>query len=129
MGLKLRFHPTHPSWLLSGSTDGLVNVYDVNVEDEEDALVQIINHGSSIHHAGFLNDVDVFALSHDEMFSVHRLSVSDADNDDGPPVDFGDLREKLACGYVVQVLRDPAGAVMVVGASHKARSSESMSDW
>ncbi|KAL8824491.1 MAG: hypothetical protein Q9191_005025 [Dirinaria sp. TL-2023a] len=46
--------------------DGLLNVFDISIKDEDDALVQILNHGSSIHHAGLLSDTELCAVSHDE---------------------------------------------------------------
>src|SRR4051812_11970989 len=70
---QLQFHPTEASLLLSGSTDGLVNIYNTTITDEEEALHQTINHGHSIHHARFLSNTDIFALSHDEKFSMYEL--------------------------------------------------------
>ena len=115
----MQFHPTQPRCLLSGSTDGLVNIYDVSISDEDDALLQVQNHGSSINHAGFLSHSEFFALSHDELFSVYRLNgQSDAAEEPSPTV-FGDLRPKLDCEYVVDVIPS-GGAEAIVGAgSHR----------
>ncbi|KAK2853345.1 hypothetical protein FQN49_005159 [Arthroderma sp. PD_2] len=115
---EIQFHPTRPSVLLSGSTDGLVNIYNTTVADEDDALLQVIKH-SSIHHAGFIDDTAVYALSHDELFSVHPVTCADEDDDE--PVDevkvveFGDLRPALKAEYVVQVLVDRVGSYVVSG--------------
>ena len=120
---ELQFHPTHPNSLLSGSTDGLVNIYDVSISDEDDALVAVQNHGSSISRAGFLSEVDFFALSHDETCSVYRLNeLGDSMDEEAHPAVFGDLRAKLDCEYVVDVI--PSGSVggveAIVGAgSHR----------
>lgn len=118
--LQLQFHPTKPQILLSGSTDGLVNVYDTTIQDEEEALHQTINHGASIHHAGFLSDVAIFALSHDEKFSIYELITSLEENAEvGPPVHFGDMREGLGGEYVANVIkREQGGAVVGIG-SHR----------
>ena len=51
---KLRFHPGSDNFLLSGSTDGLVNILDTRIADEDEVVIQAVNHGS-IHHAGFLS--------------------------------------------------------------------------
>lgn len=118
---ELQFHPTLPNCLLSGSTDGLVNVYDVSISDEDDALVQVQNHGSSISHAGFLSGSDFFALSHDETFSIYRLN-EEGESTDEPyfPTVFGDLREKLDCEYLVDVIPSDGGVEAIVGAgSHR----------
>lgn len=136
----LHFHPTLPHCLLSGSTDGLVNIYDIRITDEDDALVQVANHGSSVSKAGFLSpssssggagaEADFFfALSHDETFAVYHLNGEGGDDatDDGPPSSFsssatvfGDLRSKLDCEYIVDVIpsRNGSEAIIVAG-SHR----------
>lgn len=114
---QLQFHPSRPQILLSGSIDGLVNIYNTTITDEEEALHQTINHGASIHHSNFLNDVDIFALSHDEKFSMYEL-VTNLEEvvEEPPPSHFGDMREKLAGEYVANVIRRPdAGSVIGVG--------------
>lgn len=114
---EVKFHPTLPRCLLSGSTDGLVNIYDTSISDEDDALVQVQNHGSSINHAGFLSNSDFFALSHDETFSVCHLNEQGDSTDESSPTAFGDLRSKLDCEYVVDVIPSGSGGVgAIVGA-------------
>lgn len=99
--------------------DGLVNYYNTTIVDENDALVQVFNHGSSIAHADFLSDDKVFAISHDEIFSIYDTK------DDMPSVEqdsthtFGDLRPQLHCEYVVD-LANPRSSKPVIGAgSHR----------
>ena len=116
--MQIQYHPTQANLLLSGSTDGLVNIYDTSISEEEDALYQVINHGSSIHHAGFLDNLDIFALSHDETLSIHRLADPNEDTEEPSPTVFGDLREKLNCEYVVDVLRSSDGIILGAG-SHR----------
>lgn len=117
----MQFHPTLPRCLLSGSTDGLVNIYDISISDEDDALVQVQNHGSSIHHAGFLSNSEFFALSHDETFSVYHLNQQADSTEEPSPTAFGDLRPKLDCEYIVDVIHSGSGGVeAIVGAgSHR----------
>ena len=114
---EVRFHPTLPRCLLSGSTDGLVNIYDTAISDEDDALVQVQNHGSSINHAGFLSDSDFFALSHDETFSVYHLNEPENSTNEPSQTAFGDLRPTLDCEYVVDVIPSrSSGVEAIVGA-------------
>ena len=120
---EVQFHPTLPRCLLSGGTDGLVNIYDMSISDEDDALIQVHNHGSSINHAGFLSNSDLFALSHDETLSVYHLNDPDESTDEPSPTVFGDLRPKLDCEYIVDVIpstSSSSGVEAIVGAgSHR----------
>ena len=90
---------------------------------EEDVLINITNHGSSIHQAGFLSSDTFFGLSHDETFSLYRLeSAEQPDKDPAEPghVAFGDLRSVLNCEYVVDVLGSgDAGSAIVCAGSHR----------
>jgi hypothetical protein len=85
-------------------------------------LLQVIKHGS-IHHAGFLNEQTVYALSHDEQFSIHPLTNPDDDDDGGEateapsPVHFGDLRPVLQCDYVAQIPSSSTGTYIAGGSA------------
>ncbi|KAJ5651511.1 uncharacterized protein N7484_005234 [Penicillium longicatenatum] len=111
---ELQYHPARNNILLSGSTDGLVNIYDTTVTDEDDALVQVINHGS-VHHAGFLSESTIFALSHDEQFSIHPATNPDDPGQEPEPVEFDDVREPLSIEYVVQVCMGGQGPYIAAG--------------
>lgn len=114
MYAQLQYHPTRNNILLSGSTDGLVNIYDTTIADEDDALIQVINHGS-VHHAGFLTDRTIYALSHDETFSVHPATDPDEPTDAPDPVHFGDVRQPLGCEYVAQLCVGSQGLYLATG--------------
>lgn len=102
---------------MSGSTDGLVNVYDTRVPDEDDLVIQTFNHNASIHHAAWLTSTDIVAVSHDEKFSLYDLAEDRVTGDAAQ--DFGDLRRdaSLGCQYVANVLpkKDGSGAVLGAG--------------
>lgn len=98
----------------------MVNLYNTTIEDEDEALHQTVNHGASIHHAGFLTEVNIFALSHDEKFSTCQMVTSFADSvEEPPPHKFGDLRGMLGCEYVANVLARPGGGGVVGVGSHR----------
>lgn len=98
---QLAFHPTEANVLLSGSTDGLVSLFDVNHEDEDDALQRVLNPRSAIHCAGFLGDnASVYVATTDEHLSMYPLSESN----NSPAIEFGDIREKEDCTYIVNVV-------------------------
>jgi WD40 repeat protein len=99
------FHPTDTNGLISGSTDGLVNLYNTSITDEDDALFQTVNHGASIHKAGFLSEKRLFALSHMETMAIYCVYDADEDKEEmSGKVDLGDLRGLLSCDYVADIL-------------------------
>ncbi|MCJ1355321.1 MAG: hypothetical protein MMC33_005312 [Icmadophila ericetorum] len=117
---KLAFHPTQASCLVSGSTDGLVNCYNIDISDEDDALVQVMNHGASVAHASFLSTQQVYALSHDEILAIYNLNGPSDLGGDRPPLLFGDMRPKASCEYIVGLYPFKEGAVLGAG-SHSQR--------
>lgn len=80
------------------------------------------NHGS-VHRAGFLNEHEIFAASHDEKLALYDITTTSTDEEGqtsttgAAMVDFGDVREVLGCRYLagVGVKRDGRGAVVGVG--------------
>ncbi|KAI5288191.1 hypothetical protein KEM54_005410 [Ascosphaera aggregata] len=127
----LEFSPFNPRLLLSGSTDTLVNIYDTTQTDEEEALKQVINHGS-VHRAGFLSANAAYALSHDEQFAIHPLNAyvrgeattieqGEKVAEEPSPVDFKDVRNQLRCNYVAQVLRGSANIYIASGMTEQRR--------
>ncbi|KAI5299340.1 hypothetical protein KEM55_002275 [Ascosphaera atra] len=116
---ELKFSPFNPRLLLSGSTDELINIYDTSQSDEEEALKQVINHGS-VHRAGFLSPNAVYAFSHTEHFGVYPLNAfargevqtleqGEKAVEEPSPIKFGDVRGQLRCNYVAQVVEGLGG--------------------
>ncbi|KAL8744969.1 MAG: hypothetical protein Q9190_002857 [Brigantiaea leucoxantha] len=101
--------------------DGLVNIYDTSLADEDDALIHVFNHGSSVSHAGYLANDQIYALSHDEIFSMY--TIGDADSSDSQErQDFGDLRPRLDCEYVVDMMHSSSPLEALTGAgSHSGQ--------
>jgi hypothetical protein len=112
MYVQLTYHPTNSSLLLSGSTDGLVNITDTSIADEDEAVQQTFNHGS-VHRAGFLNETEVFAASHDEKFALYDMA--EQTHTGAATVDFGDVRTLLGCQYLAAVAPKQGGMGAVVG--------------
>lgn len=67
---KICFHPTEPNLVASGSTDGLVNVFDINKDNEDDALISTCNSDSSVSSLGWSGEDyrQVYCTTHDEGF-------------------------------------------------------------
>jgi WD40 repeat protein len=101
---ELRFLP-YPSVLLSASTDGLVNVFDTTKPDEDEAVIQVINHRSAVHHAGLIGS-DIYALGTDETLSFHCQQSSEIENNEPEPFFLGDVRGELHCDYAIKLHND-----------------------
>ncbi|KAL5386445.1 hypothetical protein DPSP01_004170 [Paraphaeosphaeria sporulosa] len=100
----LQIHPNLPNLLLSASTDGLVNVFDITQADEDDALYQVINHRSAIARAGFMfPTTDIYAMGTDETLSFYALQSQEDEKEEPKPKAYGDTREQLGCEYLAKM--------------------------
>ncbi|XP_007530971.1 WD repeat-containing protein 89 [Erinaceus europaeus] len=75
------FHPSNPNMIVSGSTDGLVNVFDISVDNEEDALITTCNSVSSVNCIGWAGKdyKQIYCMTHDEGFYWWDLNYLDTD--------------------------------------------------
>ncbi|KAI0895722.1 WD40 repeat-like protein [Annulohypoxylon nitens] len=121
---ELNFHPSDHNILLSGSTDGLVNICDTRITDEDEVIIQTFNHDASIHHAAFLNDTEVFAISHDEKLALY--DVAESHENGAATTNFGDMRQALGCQYVANIFAKSNGAGAVIGAGTHDREAFEM---
>ncbi|KAK5130868.1 hypothetical protein LTR08_001589 [Meristemomyces frigidus] len=119
---QLAFHPTQPNALLSGSTDGLVSIFDISQADEEDAIQQVLNPRSAVHCAGFLTADQAYVLTTDEQFLIHPLAEPVEGREPAPAIDFGDVRETLGCMYVIDLLRQPSGQPVLAYGHNERRT-------
>ncbi|XP_065913646.1 WD repeat-containing protein 89-like isoform X2 [Dysidea avara] len=69
---QVKFCPSYPTQLASGSTDGLVCVYDITELDEDEAIVSVLNTESSVANLGYFGPQYeyVYSLTHTETFHV-----------------------------------------------------------
>lgn len=120
---QLQFHPSQPQILLSGSTDGLVSIFDVNHEDEDDALQQVLNPRSAVHCSGFLAQDQTYVVSTDEQYSIYTLAKTASEDEElPPPIQFGDVRDELDCMYVIDVLVQPDGPPLIAYGHNEKRT-------
>lgn len=78
---QVRFHPGDKDRLASGSTDGLVNVFDLSGGTEEDALLSTCNSNSSASALCWcgVDYTQLLCLSHDEGLHLWDLRQLDTD--------------------------------------------------
>ncbi|XP_033626104.1 WD repeat-containing protein 89-like isoform X1 [Asterias rubens] len=117
---QVKFHPTKPASLATGSTDGLVCVFDISQSSEEDALVTTLNSESSVSRIGWCgsNSEYLYCLTHTETILIWDAVESSV------LTRFDDVREKLAEGdqckvdYLVDCFyHSPLKSLVVVGGS------------
>lgn len=109
----VNFHPNKAEILLAGGDDGLVSLFDTSIQDEEESLLEAINHGP-VHKAGFLASDQIFALSSDQNLALYPVLTPD-DTDASPPTPIGDLRPMVPCQYTVDVLKTGSDYVVAAG--------------
>ncbi|XP_076303085.1 WD repeat-containing protein 89-like [Lasioglossum baleicum] len=64
---SLAFHSNKQDVLASGSTDGLINVFDLTQSTEESALTYSLNTESSVDRIGWLNDNNLWCTTHNSL--------------------------------------------------------------
>lgn len=102
----IKFHSSY-NYLMSGSTDGCVNIYNMDEPDEDEALHQVINF-ASVHSCHFTRKDRISVLSHMETLGFFELNSTDYDvNDEPAPRELGDVRNFWPnCEYVVDIGSD-----------------------
>ncbi|KAG0367004.1 WD40-repeat-containing domain protein [Gamsiella multidivaricata] len=85
---NVKFHPTNPVRLMTGSVDGLICQFDLTDMDEEEGLMVVSNTGASINKVGYFgpNAEYIYCLSHMETLSLWNSDDADAIHH------FGDIR-------------------------------------
>ncbi|KAJ3034663.1 WD repeat-containing protein 89 [Rhizophlyctis rosea] len=107
---QVRFHPEQPNAMLSGSTDGLVCLYNLETFDEDDALYQVIKE-DSVHKIGYFGPSYeyLYCLTHMETFSLWRFSEAER------IYQFGDIRMQtpdVKVDYLIDCAYDAEGLRM-----------------
>ncbi|KAM5129690.1 WD repeat-containing protein 89 [Mantella aurantiaca] len=120
---QVRFHPTNPGLVATGSTDGLVNVFDIMEDNEDDALRSTYNSDSSVSVIGWAgkDHNQMYCLTHDEGFFLWDLAQVDTDE----PITLckvEDMRENItSCSidYLIGGLyHDKTDSLFLLAGSH-----------
>ncbi|KAL2918024.1 hypothetical protein HK105_202438 [Polyrhizophydium stewartii] len=109
---QIKFHPTQAEAMVSGSTDGLICLYNLSTFEEDDAIYQIIKN-DSISKLGYFGPSYeyIYATTHMETFSLWRFL-------EGEKIyTFGDVRgisEELKLDYLIDCTYDAASQRLFV---------------
>ncbi|KAI1315946.1 WD repeat-containing protein 89, partial [Mortierella claussenii] len=85
---NVKFHPTNPARVMTGSMDGLICQFDLTDMDEEEGLLVVSNTGASINKIGYFGPSAeyIYCLNHMETLSLWNSDDADAIHQ------FGDIR-------------------------------------
>ena len=67
---SVRFHPTDSARLASGGVDGIVNVFDVSQDSEEDAIISSANTESSVQRLCWVGEKGLVCITHTEELNL-----------------------------------------------------------
>lgn len=78
---QVKFHPSLPDSLATGSTDGLINIFDISNTNEDDALQTSLNTESSVHvinwHKNVFGNDNISCLTHTNDFQLYDVAESE----------------------------------------------------
>ncbi|XP_014231232.1 WD repeat-containing protein 89 [Trichogramma pretiosum] len=69
---SLAFHPTKRDALASGSTDGLINVFDLKQSSEDQALMYSLNTESSVDRIGWFANDNLWCTTHTHSLQLWK---------------------------------------------------------
>ncbi|KAJ3331567.1 WD repeat-containing protein 89, partial [Kappamyces sp. JEL0680] len=84
---QIQFHPSTPNAMVSGSTDGLVCLYDLTSMNEDDSLYQVIKE-NSVSKVGFFGPAFEYLYCSTHIETLSLWTFQDAEN----IVHYGDVR-------------------------------------
>ncbi|XP_070492275.1 WD repeat-containing protein 89 [Chironomus tepperi] len=73
----VKFHPTEPDTLASGSTDGLINIFDCKQEGEEDALLHSLNTCDSVNKLKWHQENKLSCITNTNDLHLYDITSQD----------------------------------------------------
>lgn len=73
----VKFHPTNPDTVASGSTDGLINVFDCKKETEDDALLYSLNTEDSVGKLKWHNQDRLSCITNKSDLLIYDITEQD----------------------------------------------------
>ncbi|KAL4234987.1 WD repeat-containing protein 89 [Mactra antiquata] len=115
---QVKFHPTQADKLISGSTDGLVCLYDISETCEDDALSYTFNSCSTVASIGWCGDRtdQVYCTTHIDTLHVWDTIEGDDlyENTDLKEI----LKDKNSIDYIVDLIVGEGDKYLVLAGKH-----------
>lgn len=73
----VKFHPTDPDSVVSGSTDGLINIFDCKKESEDDALLYSLNTCDSVNKLMWHKDNKLSCITNTNDLHLYDVNSQD----------------------------------------------------
>ncbi|KAK3603888.1 hypothetical protein CHS0354_042898 [Potamilus streckersoni] len=77
---QVSFHPTDPDRMATGSTDGLICIFDLTQSSEDDAILSTLNSQSSVAKIGWIGEkyTNIYCVTHTN--TLHVWDAVEGDN-------------------------------------------------
>lgn len=103
----LLFHPDNYKLLITASTDCLINIIQIDIAEEDDAIVSTATHDAGVHHiatatsgrtSATTQTLDLHAISHDERASSYHLDADGLEERKGSQLD---IKDRMKIDYTI----------------------------
>ncbi|CAH1772238.1 unnamed protein product [Owenia fusiformis] len=111
---QVQFHPSEVHKMASGSTDGLINIYDLRETDEDDAIEMTLNTESSVGKLGWKGPGgdNLYCITHLETFHIW-------DSEGDLLAEHKNLKENFKeLDYLVDCFEDGSSNFFLLAGSH-----------
>lgn len=73
----MKFQPNTNSVLASGATDGLINIFNLFEQDEENALIYSLNVGNSVEKLSWFNGDQLGCVTQSDDLQIWNTATGD----------------------------------------------------
>lgn len=119
---QVKFSPTKTHEMVSGSTDGLICLFDVSKGSEDDCLESVLNTGSSVSQIGYYGQTssNIYCLTHIETLQLWCIPEATMTTEFKNPREENGSGEQL--NYFIDCMYHPVkDQLYFVGGTHSGR--------
>lgn len=114
----VKFHPTDPDRLASGSTDGLINIFDCKQEAEDDALLYSLNTCDSVNLLKWHQDNKLSCITNTNDLYLYDIDSQDLLKKWGRPEITETMKRKSVMDCNIVNCHNIGSEMMFVGTSN-----------